>query len=267
MGEKDRQNTSSLLKMEKTNIILSWSGGKDSALTYYKLLMENNIRVSYLITTVNEYFHRISMHGVREELLEMQAGNLGIPLVKVMLPEMPDMATYERAMENTLLKLKSSGSTVCAFGDIFLEDLRRYREDKLSQIGMKAVFPLWKIPSERVIREFIDAGFKSVIVTVNEKFLDKSFLGRTIDEDFLRDLPHGVDPCGEHGEYHSFVYDGPIFKKPIPFELGEFVYRKYSPSVKERSQDSNCFGKTEDPFDAGFWYCDLLLPRSVSGLL
>jgi uncharacterized protein (TIGR00290 family) len=143
--------------------------------------------------------------------------------------------------------------------------LRKYREERLNQIGMKALFPLWKIPSERLIKEFIDLGFKSVVVTVNEKFMDKSFLGRTIDGEFLHDLPSGVDPCGEYGEYHSFVYDGPIFKKPVSFELGDIVYRKYSPSSGDRSRDPDCFDKTPDPFDNGFWYCDLL-PSSVSGV-
>jgi len=211
--------------------------------------------ISCLLTTVNESFQRVSMHGVRVELLEQQADNIGIPLMKVMLPEMPDMATYEASMVQALTKLKSDGAETCVFGDIFLEDLRKYREEKLAVLDMKCLFPLWKIPTDKLIRGFIDLGFKAITVCVDEKRLDKSFVGRVIDDSFVRDLPPDVDPCGENGEFHSFVYDGPIFMQPVRIKRGEIVHRKYSrPTEKKESRDDS----QPDPFDTGFWYCDLL---------
>jgi len=215
-----------------------------------------------LLTSINEEYQRISMHGVRVDLLNEQAESIGLPLVKVQVPEMPSMETYERLMETVLTGLQRKGASAAAFGDIFLEDLRKYREDKLALLQLKPVFPLWKIPTNRLVREFIDLGFKTIVTCVNEKYLDKSFAGRVIDNDFLKDLPSGVDPCGENGEFHTFVFDGPLFKKPIPFTKGEIVYRKY---VAPRKQNDNAGNNTSDinasasPFDNGFWYCDLLL--------
>ena len=144
--------------------------------------------------------------------------------------------------------------TASVFGDIFLEDLRKYREDKLAELNLKGVFPLWKKSTHELIREFIDSGFKAVTTCVNDKYLDKSFVGRIIDDNFLNDLPDGVDLCGENGEYHSFVFDAPFFSSPIPFEKGEIVYRKYTTS----NHDSDTKKNTDSPFENGFWYCDLL---------
>ncbi|MGZ3901534.1 MAG: Dph6-related ATP pyrophosphatase, partial [Bacteroidia bacterium] len=141
------------------------------------------------------------------------------------------------------------------FGDIFLEDLRKYREDKLSQMGLTGLFPLWQRPTKEIISEFIDLGFKTITTCVNEKFLDKSFAGRIIDHQFLNDLPANVDPCGENGEFHTFVFDGPLFKKPISFEKGDMVYRRYT-NTGDTNNNDVC--KTDDPFDTGFFYCDLL---------
>lgn len=195
------------------------------------------------------------MHGVRVELLNKQAESIGLPLIKLQMPEMPTMEVYENIMETALKDLKSKGAIASIFGDIFLEDLRQYREEKLSLFNLKGVFPLWKISTTQLIREFIDAGFKTIITCVNEQYLDKNFAGRMIDEEFLNDLPRNVDPCGENGEFHTFVFDGPIFQKPIAFEKGEIVYRKYSSSKENNSSYSS---HNDNPFDNGFWYCDLL---------
>jgi uncharacterized protein (TIGR00290 family) len=241
----------------KEKAIFNWSGGKDSAFCLYKILQQQQYEVICLLTSVNEQYQRISMHGVRVELLNRQAESIGLPLNKLLMPEMPTMEMYENIMEAALKDLKSRGATVSIFGDIFLEDLRKYREDKLKILGLKGIFPLWKISTTQLIHEFIDTGFKTIITCVNEKYLDKSFAGRMIDKEFIKDLPPNVDPCGENGEFHTFVFDGPIFKKPLVFERGEIVYRKYSPARDNNS--SSDLGKDNDnPFDNGFWYCDLL---------
>ncbi len=248
-------------------IIFNWSSGKDSALALYKLLHNGQDEVMCLLTTVNEQYQRISMHGVRTELLEAQAKSIGLPLTIMQMPEMPTMETYEQAMKATLTDLVKKGATVSAFGDIFLEDLRQYRETKLQELNLKAIFPLWQLPTDQLIREFIGLGFKTIVTCVNEKYLDKSFAGRIIDEAFLNDLPANVDPCGENGEFHTFVFDGPIFKEPIAFEKGEIVYRTYTPAKQQDNSTYDC--QTDDdqennPFCTGFWYCDLLLPQPAS---
>ena len=250
--------------MEREKAIFNWSGGKDSALCLYKVIALSEYHVSCLRTSVNEKYQRVSMHGVRIELLEQQAASIGIPLTKMLMPVMPDMKTYEAIMKETLIKLKNEDRRVCIFGDIFLEDLRKYRENKLAEMNLKATFPLWKIPTDQLLREFIDLGFKAVIVCVSEKSLDSSFAGRIIDNSFLKDLPDNVDPCGEYGEFHSFVYDGPIFKEPIAFKLGGVVYRKYTPTQQNQNSQYNCNSSTSHPFDSGFWYCDLLPVSEVA---
>jgi uncharacterized protein (TIGR00290 family) len=160
-------------------------------------------------------------------------------------------------MREALEKLKKEGVTHSIFGDIFLEDLRKYREDKLAEMGLEGVFPLWKIPTTDLIQEFIDLGFKTIVTCVNERHLDKSFVGRIIDQDFINDLPENVDVCGENGEFHTFTFDGPLFSKPIDFEIGEIVYRKYE-KPKEESSNTACDNSASDAFNFGFWYCDLV---------
>lgn len=239
----------------KKKAIFNWSSGKDSALTLYKILQENEYEVTTLLTSVNSQYQRISMHGVRIELLEKQAEHIGLPLTKMMIPEMPTMEIYDDVMRKTLLEFKEKGIDYSIFGDIFLEDLRKYREDKLALANFKGVFPLWRKDTKALIQEFLKLGFKTIIVCVNEKYLGKEFVGRVIDENFINDLPPNVDPCGENGEFHTFTFDGPIFSKPVPFELGEIVYRKYEPT----NSSSNDVCKTEDsPYTYGFWYCDLI---------
>jgi len=238
--------------------IFNWSSGKDSALSLYKILQNPDYKIEYLLTSVNEKFQRISMHGVRVELLEAQAKSIDLPLKIMQIPEMPTMEVYETVMMQTLTELQENGITHSVFGDIFLEDLRKYREDQLAKIGFEGVFPIWKIPSKELIDEFLQLGFKTIVVCVNERYLDKSFVGRIIDQNFINDLPENVDLCGENGEFHTFTFDGPIFSKPINFEIGEIVYRKYEKPKTEDLSETACDTSASDTFDYGFWYCDLI---------
>lgn len=252
---------------------MNWSGGKDSSLCLHRVLQSGQFAVDCLLTNVNTFHNRISMHGVRRELLEAQAGSIGIPLHTVELPEQPGMDEYEQAMMEKIAFLKGGGCTHALFGDIFLEDLRRYREEKLQSANIHCAFPLWQVPTRQLIREFIEGGFKAIIVCINERYLDKSFCGRLIDESFLRDLPENVDPCGENGEYHSFVYEGPIFTCPIPFQKGEVVYRQYKapgeaapkgapgearPGTAEDASDPCTRMDEAEAAQTGFYFNDLL---------
>lgn len=211
--------------MITVKVILTWSGGKDSAIALYELEKTENYQVAAFITTITAEYDRVSMHGVRRVLLEQQAASLGYPLTLVFIPSGASTAEYEARMQDILEKFLKKGITDIVFGDIFLDDIRKYRENSLSKIGMKAVFPLWKRGTTRLAHNFIDLGFRAVITCVDSKVLDKRFVGRIYDEQFLSELPSCVDPCGENGEFHSFVYDGPIFKKRIPYKLGDTVLR------------------------------------------
>jgi len=232
----------------------NWSGGKDSTLALYHILNNKDYSVVKLLTNMNNQHRRISMHGVREELLQQQAAAIGIPLQIVALPDQPSMALYEEQMMQTMNQLQQERFTHSVFGDIFLEDLKAYREKQLAKVGITAVFPLWKRDTTALIREFIELGFKTIVVCVNEKYLDKSFCGRVIDESFLADLPENVDVCGENGEFHTYVFDGPLFKAPVAFTKGEMVYRKYA---APGDQNDNCF-QPATVEDYGFYFCDLL---------
>lgn len=238
--------------------LFNWSSGKDSALALYKILQNPDFKIECLLTSVNKQYQRISMHGVRVDLLQSQAESIGIPLKIMEIPEMPTMEVYENVMTETLTELKNNGITHSIFGDIFLEDLRQYRENQLARIGFNGIFPIWKIPTQELIQEFISLGFKTIVVCVNEKYLDKSFVGRIIDQDFINDLPENVDVCGENGEFHTFTFDGPIFSQPIDFEIGEIVYRKYEKQANQNSSNDACDTNDETAFDFGFWYCDLI---------
>lgn len=238
--------------------LFNWSSGKDSALALYKILQNPDFKIECLLTSVNQHYQRISMHGIRVELLKQQAESIKIPLKIMEIPEMPTMEVYEEVMSETLTGLKENGITHSIFGDIFLEDLREYREKQLARIGFTGIFPIWKIPTKELIQEFISLGFKTIVVCVNEKYLDKSFVGRIIDHDFINDLPENVDVCGENGEFHTFTFDGPIFSKPIDFEIGEIVYRKYEKPKTTDSSNTACDTNDETAFDFGFWYCDLV---------
>jgi uncharacterized protein (TIGR00290 family) len=206
-------------------ILFCWSGGKDSALALHRLRQQNEVRIAALLTTVTEGYDRISMHGVRRELLQRQAESLRLPLHEVFIPPQCVNPIYEARMEEALLFFFEQGIRRVAFGDIFLEDLRLYREKNLARVAMQALFPIWKRDTRELIREFHAAHFRSVAVCIDSKVLDPSFAGRELDESFFVDLPPGVDPCGENGEFHTFVYDGPIFSRPVGFTLGETVQR------------------------------------------
>ncbi|SFN96239.1 Dph6-related ATP pyrophosphatase [Salegentibacter flavus] len=240
--------------MEKIKSIFNWSGGKDSSLALYHILREGKYDVKALMTTVNAKYDRISMHGVRKELLYAQGKSIGIPVKEIRLPEMLSMSAYDETMKNVLTDIKKQEITHSIFGDIFLEDLREYRESRLNEVGLKGHFPLWKRDTTELVYEFIDLGFKTVVVCVKSELLGEEFAGRVIDKDFLKDLPKGVDPCGENGEFHTFVFDGPIFKEPIKYELGEKVFKEYK--APENKKDS-CFSNS-DKKSSGFHYCDLI---------
>ena len=216
-------------------ILFAWSGGKDSALALRELQRGDEYKVTALLTTVTKDYDRISMHGVRSGLLEEQADSLALALEKVYISKVSSNEEYAAAMEKALKRHKELGVSSVAFGDIFLEDLRKYREENLSKVRMKGVFPIWKKDTGYLASSFVESGFKAVITCVDTKALDKSFAGREFDEDLISSLPPNVDLCGENGEFHSFVYDGPIFRKRILFERGEKVLR-----------------------DGSFYYCDLV---------
>lgn len=204
---------------------LSWSGGKDSALALYELRERLGSPPRALITTVTGDYGRISMHGVRRELLSRQAQAAGLPLVEVEIPAACSNDIYEQRMGQALAEAPLSEAQTIAFGDLFLADIRAYREERLSRVGKRAIFPLWGRDTSALAREFIAAGFEAVLVCVDPRRLDPSFAGRRFDAELLADLPPNVDPCGEHGEFHTFVHAGPIFSAPIAWELGQSVQR------------------------------------------
>jgi uncharacterized protein (TIGR00290 family) len=206
-------------------ILFCWSGGKDSAMALHTLLQQKQFRVVALLTTVTEGYDRIAMHGVRRELLQGQTESLCLPLHAVSIPPQCVNPVYEARMEEALRIHYGQGVRKVAFGDIFLEDLRAYREKNLARIGMTALFPIWKRDTRDLIRYFHDQHFRAIAACIDSKVLDPSFAGRELDESFFRDLPSSADPCGENGEFHTFVFDGPIFQSPIPVRTGDIVNR------------------------------------------
>ena len=207
------------------DVLFCWSGGKDSAMALHGLLTASGCRVAALLTTITDEYDRISMHGVRRALLERQAESLGLPLHPVRIPPQCVNAIYEERMKAALAEHHATGVRRVAFGDIFLEDLRAYREKNLAQLGMEALFPIWKRDTRELAREFVRLSFRAVTVCIDPRVLEASFAGRELDSSFFADLPPGVDACGENGEFHTFVYDGPIFKNPIAFRIGDTVMR------------------------------------------
>jgi uncharacterized protein (TIGR00290 family) len=213
---------------ERTAVVMSWSGGKDSALALHELRCDPRYEVVALMTSVSEEYRRISHHGVREELLEAQAAAIGLPLVKVYFPS--GSATpctnevYEQIMGAVLEDFRSQGIFNVGFGDLFLEDLRAWRENNLAQVGMSGVFPIWKRDTRQLSREMIAMGFRAILSCVEGK-VGPGFVGRAYDDRLLDDLPDGIDPCGEYGEFHSFVHDGPCFTRPVAVTVGETVIR------------------------------------------
>ena len=216
-------------------VLFSWSGGKDSAIALYEIQKSKSYEILALLTTITEDYDRVSMHGLRRSLLERQANSLGISLEKVFITKDASNEEYESKMKEALLRYKNAGVHSVVFGDIFLQDVRKYREENLSKIGMNGVFPIWRRNTTALAHTFIDLGFKAVTICIDSNVLDKRFAARDFDKQFLSQLPPTVDPCGENGEFHSFVYDGPIFKENILFKKGEIVLR-----------------------DNRFYYCDLI---------
>ena len=214
--------------------LMSWSGGKDSCFALYEIQRRQDYRVAALLTTLTRDYDRISMHGVRRELLEQQATSIGLPLHQVLISKDATNEEYEMRMGEAFSAHREQGIGSIVFGDLFLEDIRTYREQFLARHKMRGLFPVWKRDTSSFISDFIELGFKAVVTCVDSRVLDQSFAGRVIDEAFLSSLPWQVDPCGENGEFHSFVFDGPIFTEAVKFCIGDTVLRE------------------------GFWFCDLL---------
>jgi uncharacterized protein (TIGR00290 family) len=228
----------------KEKVVMNWSSGKDAALAYYTLLQQG-YDITQLLTTLSAEHERVFMHGIREQLLDIQAERMKLPLLKVKLPASPDDNLYKDAMLQTMSGLKAQRVTLAAYGDIFLEGLRAYREQQLAQVQMQALFPLWKKDTKELVRQVEQAGIEAIIVCVNAKCLGKEFLGKKINAELLAGLPSEVDPCGENGEYHTFVYNAPFFNAPIPISTGEVVHKSY-PSP-------------EGKWDSSFYFMDVAL--------
>nr|WP_294942031.1 diphthine--ammonia ligase [uncultured Mucilaginibacter sp.] len=235
-----------------TKCIFNWSGGKDSALALYYCMQNPELDIRYLVTTINDEVDRISMHGVRTELLEQQAAQIGIPLYQIRLPEMPSMEAYDNIMRVHLEHLKSEGITHSIFGDIFLEDLKNYRDARLAEVGLCGIYPLWKRDTKELINEFLGLGFGTVIACVQERL--EEFVGREIGGEVIASLPADVDVCGENGEFHTFTFKGPIFKNEIKYKTGEKVFKAYK---APKNADDNC-ALNADIKPSGFWYIDLI---------
>jgi uncharacterized protein (TIGR00290 family) len=216
-------------------VLISWSGGKDCTLALHNILSSQEYQVAGLLTTITGGSDRIDMHDVRFSLLERQALSLGFPLEKVTISSHTSNADYEPNLVQSLIKHRELGVTSVVFGDIFRADLKKYRELNLARLRMKAIFPLWEKDNFEIMESFITQGFKATIVSVNTNALERQFVGRPINWRFMFDFPKTANVCGEYGEYHTFVYDGPIFKQCVPFKVGETLLR-----------------------DHHFYYCDLI---------
>ena len=243
-----------IVLMKKT--YFNWSSGKDSALALYKILQDPTYNLDLLVTTINKDFNRVSMHGLRNDLLLKQTASIGIDLKTIEFPADVTMDMYAEIMKEVMDSLVEKKYSHTIFGDIFLEDLKTYRDNKLAEVDITGVYPLWKKDTKEVLQEFLALGFKAITVCVNAKLLGEEFVGRVIDEQFIKDLPENVDVCGENGEFHTFVFDGPIFKNPIEFSIGEKVLRSYT---LHDNDDDNCHQpkKENSNHDTSFWYCDL----------
>jgi uncharacterized protein (TIGR00290 family) len=204
---------------------LSWSSGKDSAWALHALRRQGDYEIAGLLTTINDAASRVAMHAVRETLLERQAEAAGLPLIKVRIPHPCSNEAYEAAMADAMNRAKRENVAAVAFGDLFLEDIRRYRIEKLAPTGIEPVFPIWGIPTDQLARDMVAAGLRAHVTCVDPNQLDPSFAGRVFDGAFLDDLPDGADPCGENGEFHSFAFAGPMFSAPVAITPGETVER------------------------------------------
>jgi uncharacterized protein (TIGR00290 family) len=211
--------------MTTERALLAWSSGKDSAFALH-VLREQGVEVTGLLATISEPFDRVAMHAVRLDLVRAQAEAVGLPLLEVRIPSPCPNEAYEAAMAEALATARAQATTAVAFGDLFLEDVRRYREERLAGTGLRALFPLWGRPTRELAEEMLAAGQKAVLTCVDPRVLPRELAGRAFDASLLRDLPPGVDPCGENGEFHSFAWDGPAFRHPVPVRVGEVVERE-----------------------------------------
>ncbi len=230
--------------MERIKVVMAWSGGKDASMALHRLLCNKKYEVLGLMSTFSEETERLSMHGIRQELIQAQADAMNLPLHSFFLPS-NIMKDYEKSMEVLLLKLKEKGVNHIAFGDIFLEDLKNYRENQLKKVGMKAIFPLWKENTLALVKAFESNGFKSVCCCLDSKKVNQKLLGKNIDTEFISGLSAQVDPCGENGEFHSFCFEGPIFEQSISFALGETLEKTY----------------VHDNIESSFSFVDILLKK------
>jgi len=205
--------------------MLSWSSGKDSAWALHRLRGEPEVEITGLFTTVNREFDRVAMHGVRRTLLDAQAARVGLPLVIVPLPNPCPNEAYEAAMAAFVEQAKQRGVTHFAFGDLFLEDIRRYREEKLAGTGIDPLFPLWGLPTRELAREMVDGGLRAYVTCVDPKQAPREWAERLFDPEFVAAVPESIDPCGERGEFHTFVCEGPMFRRPLPVAVGDIVER------------------------------------------
>lgn len=219
----------------KKRITVSWSGGKDSAFALFKIRQDPAVEIVNLHTLINTDSSRVGLHGVHENLIRLQAEAMGLPLAVLYLQTSESNDAYEKLLKGYYQKMSDEGITHVLYGDIFLEDLKEYRLRVLADSGLHPVFPLWKMDSLQLVREFVAAGFKTVLCATNPLCYEKGLLGKTIDRDFPDRLPDGTDPCGENGEFHTFVYDGPLFRKQIPVTLGETSERTYTTPVQDDS--------------------------------
>ena len=256
----------------KKKTAFSWSTGKDAALALYHLQKDSNFEVGHLLTTINSHYNRVSMHGLQRSLFESQARSIGLPFSTVELPVAPKMNEYEELMDKELIRLQSMGFTHLGYGDIFLQDLRDYREKALEKHNLQACFPLWKKNTSTLLETFLSLNFKAVVIAINADLLPPSFVGRIIDQHFINDLPPdllppsfvgriidqhfindlppGVDPCGENGEFHTFCFDGPIFQQAIEFTIGDIIEKQYS------NYDQNDTAEAAKKFN--FLFCDII---------
>ena len=206
-------------------VVMAWSGGKDSAMALARVFANDDFEVVGLLTTISMPYDRVTMHGVRRSLVQRQAERIGLPLHIVWLPPEPSNEVYDNLMGEAMLKLKAKGVEGVIFGDIFLSDVRAYREARLSEVGMVAIFPLWGEPTDKLVHKFLSEGYSAIVSCVDTKVLPADFCGRWLDESFFASLPDSVDPCGENGEFHSFVTSAPFFSAPIKVRVGEKVQR------------------------------------------
>jgi uncharacterized protein (TIGR00290 family) len=234
----------------KKKVTISWSGGKDSAFALYKALASGEFDVVNLHTIVDEDSRRVGMHGVRESLIEKQAEQIGLPLEKIYLPASNDHDLYKSTMQKYYRACAAMGIEGIVFGDIFLEDLRDFRVALLNRSKLTASFPLWMVNTKILIQDFIELGFKTTLCAADAKFFSPDQLC-LVDHNFLATLPPGVDRCGENGEFHTFVFDGPLFKKPVPVRKGELVKKTYDYQTKEPTGEIK-------KLESSFWFQDLL---------